>query len=596
MPFVGASREHRWVRPHRSSASHPPLRRARPRARRRSGPSLVIRGLVLVGLLLVLIAVTAVGATGFVAMSSIATLSQDLPDPSALSTLSFDQPTIVYDRTGKVRARPLPARARRVVDYRRRPAARPRRDDDRRGPDVLGQRRLRRRGDRRRRGRDASRATGAAPRRSPSSSSGPGCCRPTSSTPAPTCTCARPRSSSSRARLTEAFPGADRQAADHHRLPQRDLLRPRRVRHRRGGPDLLRRHDLSEADAGPGRPARRPAQVALDASTRTATPCTNKKGQLVVPPDAPPVVRRDWILENLVDVALDAPHAAAARGGHAEPVDPAGDQPLIYRAPHFMWQVRRQLEQILGVGRRGRDRRLPGHHDARLARPAARRALARRRRPSRPTCRGTGDAPARTSSRSRSADRGWINAPARQGPPQRRARRARLPDRRRARLRRQRRLLPRRPRQPAVRAQVRRGGRRRPPAGLGVQADPLRDRVRAQGPDARHRCSSTSRPSSTRASWAPTRRRPARARAGPRPQGAPDVAQHPGHPGAPARRQRRRSRTRRRGSGSASPGGKRGLPAGRARRRDRHGRGPAARPDVAPTARSPTAASTCRRG
>ena len=56
----------------------------RPRARRRSGPSLVIRGLVLLGLLLVLIAVTAVGATGFVAVSSIATLSQDLPDPEAL--------------------------------------------------------------------------------------------------------------------------------------------------------------------------------------------------------------------------------------------------------------------------------------------------------------------------------------------------------------------------------------------------------------------------------------------------------------------------------------------------------------------------------
>ena len=27
---------------------------------------------------------------------------------------------------------------------------------------------------------------------------------------------------------------------------------------------------------------------------------------------------------------------------------PAGDQPLIYKAPHFTWQVRRQLEQILG--------------------------------------------------------------------------------------------------------------------------------------------------------------------------------------------------------------------------------------------------------
>ena len=74
-----------------------------------------------------------------------------------------------------------------------------------------------------------------------------------------------------------------------------------------------------------------------------------------------------------------------------------------------MWQVRGELEQILGLGRRRRDRRLPRHHDARLARPADRRAPAggrgRRARTSRPSRRRG------CSNRLRhpQQDRGWIN-------------------------------------------------------------------------------------------------------------------------------------------------------------------------------------------
>ena len=151
--------------------------------------------------------VSAVGATGFVAVTSIATLSRDLPDPEALSTLAFDEPTHRLrphrqGRAGSLRARRTPGRG-----LPRHPRAGARRDDDGRGPDVLGRttattcRRWSRRRSRR------SRATGAAPRRSPSSSSAPGCCRRTSSSPAPTSTCARRRRSSSRRALTQAFPG-----------------------------------------------------------------------------------------------------------------------------------------------------------------------------------------------------------------------------------------------------------------------------------------------------------------------------------------------------------------------------------------------------
>ena len=50
----------------RPSASHPPFRRVRPRAHSRSGPSWVLRGLLIVAVLTLLVGVTAVGATSFV--------------------------------------------------------------------------------------------------------------------------------------------------------------------------------------------------------------------------------------------------------------------------------------------------------------------------------------------------------------------------------------------------------------------------------------------------------------------------------------------------------------------------------------------------
>jgi membrane peptidoglycan carboxypeptidase len=71
-------------------------------------------------------------------------------------------------------------------------------------------------------------------------------------------------------------------------------------------------------------------------------------GKLVLPPSAPPVVRRDWIIQNLSTSRWTRLTQAELQTALAEPVVLAGDQPLSYRAPHFTWQVRRQLTQILG--------------------------------------------------------------------------------------------------------------------------------------------------------------------------------------------------------------------------------------------------------
>src|SRR6188508_2559735 len=100
-----------------------------------------------------------------------------------------------------------------------------------------------------------------------------------------------------------------------------------------------------------------PAQAALLAglpkSPSTLDPyryaVKDKDGRLVVPPDAPPVVRRDWILGGLAGGArwtkLTPSELQAAL---AEPVVLAGEQAMTYKAAHFTWQVRRQLATILG--------------------------------------------------------------------------------------------------------------------------------------------------------------------------------------------------------------------------------------------------------
>ena len=78
----------------------------------------------------------------------------------------------------------------------------------------------------------------------------------------------------------------------------------------------------------------------------------DEDGRLVVPADAPPVVRRDYILRDLGGAArwtqLSPEELEAAL---AEPVILAGDRPTKMRAQHFVWQVRTELDRLLG----GRD-------------------------------------------------------------------------------------------------------------------------------------------------------------------------------------------------------------------------------------------------
>jgi membrane peptidoglycan carboxypeptidase len=74
----------------------------------------------------------------------------------------------------------------------------------------------------------------------------------------------------------------------------------------------------------------------------------DEAGQLVVDPTSPPVLRRNWILQNLATSRWTHPTPAQVEAALREPVVLAGEPSTRMLAPHFSWQVRRQLENLLG--------------------------------------------------------------------------------------------------------------------------------------------------------------------------------------------------------------------------------------------------------
>ena len=148
-------------------------------------------------------------------------------------------------------ARHVPAREAPCGDVRRRAPPRRRRDDDRGGPLVLGERRLRPGGDpgggrRERERRERARSVDDHPAaRSGPAPAGPrdvGRLEPL-----------RPEGQGAHpgGAADDDLPGRGRQGRDRHRLPERDLLRPRRIRGRGRRRDLLRRHEISRSSPPP---------------------------------------------------------------------------------------------------------------------------------------------------------------------------------------------------------------------------------------------------------------------------------------------------------------------------------------------------------
>ena len=325
---------------HRRATLH---RRARARTVRRGTgwqlPVAAAAGLAVVG---------SVAFAGVMAVSTLGVMSTGLPDPTALDSLGFDQPTIVYDRAGKVELGRFEDQRRRVLTFEAIPktildattAAEDRTFWQNAGVDLP--------------------ALLSAAAENASGTSGRGASTITQQLV--------------RARL---LPDDVVQAgADRYVRKVKEIIQALRVNETYPGETGKQRvmtaylneifyghgaygiaaaaeiyfgvSDLSKLSIGQaallaGLPK---APTSLD-PYRYAKP--DKKGRLVVPPGSPPIVRRDWVLGGIAATGRwTKPDATTLQKAYDEPVILAGDRPARIPGGHFTWQVRRQLHEILG--------------------------------------------------------------------------------------------------------------------------------------------------------------------------------------------------------------------------------------------------------
>jgi len=306
------------------------------------------RLLALVLIVLLLAGALAAAMSVMVMSTAVNVLSAGLPDPSALEQLTFAQPTIVYDRTGKVELARFQSEQRRVVTFTDVP------------PLVLD-------------------ATTSAEDRTFWANSGYDAAAILAAV-AEGASGARERGASTitqqlvRARLLPTEVTAA--GSDKYIRKAKEIIQSLRLSDEypgEAGKQRVITAYLNEIFYGHGAygiaaaalvyfgisdlskltPAQAALLAALPKSPSTLDPykfaVKGPDGRLVVPAGSPPVQRRDWILQGLAEGArwtTLTPSELAAQ--LAEPVVLVGDQPRQLKAGHFDWQVRRQLIAILG--------------------------------------------------------------------------------------------------------------------------------------------------------------------------------------------------------------------------------------------------------
>jgi membrane peptidoglycan carboxypeptidase len=304
---------------------------------------------ILLTLLLVVILVVGgtVGLFGVAAIATVGALSTDLPDPSGLSGMTFSQPTVVYDRTGEVELARFQREQRRVVAFDEVPplildattTAEDRTfwENDGYDPGAILSAMAENAAGESERGASTITQQLVRARLLPEEYTQPGSDR----------YLRKAKEIIQAARLTEAFPGEDgkEQIVTAY-------LNEIFYGHDAYGIAAAARIYFGVTDLAKLTPAQAALLAALPKSPTTLDPYRYAKpdedGRLLVPPSAPAVVRRDWILNNLATSRWTRLNPGQLKRALAEPVILAGDQPLRYRAAHFTWQVRRQLESILG--------------------------------------------------------------------------------------------------------------------------------------------------------------------------------------------------------------------------------------------------------
>ncbi|HEU4674017.1 MAG TPA: transglycosylase domain-containing protein [Candidatus Limnocylindrales bacterium] len=316
-----------------------------PRIRRRSGRSRWFAlGLGLASIL-VFIALAGAGLAGIAGVTTVAVLSDGLPDPARFEDLSFDQPTIVYDRTGKVELGRFERVQRQVISYDQLPhlvvdattSAEDRTFWTNEGYDpaqILSA--------------VAENVSGASYRGA--------------STITQQLVRARllpqdvldgnqyvrkAKEVIQAARLTQEFPGE----AGKERIITA-YLNQIYYGHNAYGIAAAARVYFGVTDLSKLTIAQAALLAGLPKSPSAYDPYKfakqDKKGRLVVDPTSPPIVRRNYVLDGLRGARWTHLTNAQITAAEHQPVILAGDQPLTYQAPHFMWQVRDQLIHILG--------------------------------------------------------------------------------------------------------------------------------------------------------------------------------------------------------------------------------------------------------
>ncbi|MEA2654249.1 MAG: penicillin-binding protein [Chloroflexota bacterium] len=280
--------------------------------------------------------------------TAVGVLSVGLPDPNQLQALTFAQPTVIYDRSGKVELGRFSREDRRVVTFTDVPrllldattTAEDRTFWSNAGFDMPAIVSAVAQGASGAGERGASTITQQLVRARllPLEVTGPGADR----------YLRKAKELIQSMRLAEAFPG---QQGKERVITA--YLNEIFYGHGAYGIAAAAQVYFGVADLNQLTPAQAALLAGLPKSPSILDPfryaVADKQGRLVVPPGSAPVARRDWVLHGLADggrwTKLTPMELQTAL---AEPVILKNPQARAFKAAHFTWQVRRQLDVILG--------------------------------------------------------------------------------------------------------------------------------------------------------------------------------------------------------------------------------------------------------
>ena len=299
--------------------------------------------------LAVVLGATAAGFAvfGLAATATVAYLSEDLPDPSALESLTFAQPTILYDRDDKIELGRFQKVERQVVSYADVPrlvldattTAEDRTFWENGGFDpqaILSAIAENASGES---DRGASTITQqlVRARMLPEDVVAPGSDR----------YIRKAKEILQSMRLNDAYPGE----VGKERVVTA-YLNEIYYGHKAYGIAAAAKVYFGVDDLNKLSPAQAALLASLPKSPSTLDPYLyaekNKDGDLVVATNAPTVERRNYVLRNLSTSRWTKLTPQQLQAALAERVVLVGDQPINFRAGHFTWQVERQLQEIVG--------------------------------------------------------------------------------------------------------------------------------------------------------------------------------------------------------------------------------------------------------